>query len=408
VLDMTGLAQKGGAVLSHVRIAKTPEEIHAVRIAAGEARLVLGCDLVVAAGDEAVSKMKAGLTRAIVNAHETTTGDFTRHPDLHFPGAELKAQVADAVGRDAAEFIEGTRLATALMGDSIATNLFMLGFAWQRGLVPVSAEAIAKAIELNAVAVDANKRAFAWGRLAAVDPDAAERAAKPSVPPAEPLSDSLDAVIARRSADLVAYQNEAYAARYRALVARIAEAEKTRGMGFTGLTEAVARYYYKLLAIKDEYEVARLYTDGAFHKALAAQFEGDYKLRFNLAPPLIAERDPDNGHLIKRDFGPWMFKAFGLLAKLKFLRGTAIDPFGYTTERKRERALIAEYEALIGELVDKLSPENHALAVEVAELPEHIRGYGHIKDASIARAKKREAELLAMLRTPAPSASAAE
>ena len=146
----------------------------------------------------------------------------------------------------------------------------------------------------------------------------------------------------------------------------------------------------------------------SFHKALAAQFEGDYKLRFNLAPPLIAERDPDNGHLIKRDFGPWMFKAFGLLAKLKFLRGTAIDPFGYTTERKRERALIAEYEALIGELVDKLSPENHALAVEVAELPEHIRGYGHIKDASIARAKKREAELLAMIRTPAPSASAAE
>jgi indolepyruvate ferredoxin oxidoreductase len=219
---------------------------------------------------------------------------------------------------------------------------------------------------------------------------------------------SLDELIARRSADLADYQDAAYAHRYRALVQKVEQAEKTRGMGFTGLTEAVARYYYKLLAIKDEYEVARLYTSGEFRKAIEAQFEGDYRLEFNLAPPLIAERDAQTGHLIKRSFGPWMLKAFAVLARFKRLRGTALDVFGYSAERKLERQLIVEYERLISEIAENLSPDNHALAVELAEIPEHIRGYGHVKDEHVKRAKAGEAELLAAFRNPAPRASAAE
>ncbi len=409
VLDMTGLAQKGGAVLSHLRFAPNPEDLHAVRIAAGECDLLLGCDLVVAAGSEANSRARAGMTRAIINSHETVTGDFTHKPDLHFPGAELRRVIAESVGANAAEFVDGTALATALMGDSIATNLFMLGYAWQRGLVPVSGDAILQAIELNAVAIDANKQAFNWGRLAAHDLAAVERAAKPTmVTPLVPLARTLDEIIARRVEFLTGYQNAAYARRYEDLVRRVEATEKARTKGAIGLAEAVARYYFKLLAYKDEYEVARLYTDRAFLQALNRQFEGDFTIEFNLAPPMVASRDPDTGHLIKRAYGPWMMKAFAALAKLRALRGTRFDVFGYSAERKREVRLIADYEALVEELLGRLSPDNHALAVELASIPEHIRGYGHVKDAHLAEAKAREAELLAALRRPAPSAQAAE
>ena len=409
VLDMTGLAQKGGAVISHIRIAKAPEAIHAVRVAAGEAHLVLGCDLVVAAGVEANSRMRQGLTRAVINTHETVTGAFTRKPDLRFPGAELQRAVREAVGADSVEFVEGTAFATALMGDSIATNLFMLGYAWQRGLVPVSAEAIDQAIELNAVAVEANKRAFDWGRLAAHDQASVERAAKPTmVMPLRPMSKTLDEIVARRVEHLTAYQNAAYARRYENLVRRVAETEKRKATGMSGLAEAVARYYAKLLAYKDEYEVARLYADPRFMQALRRQFEGDYRLEFNLAPPLMADRDPETGQLQKRTFGPWMLSAFRWLARFKFLRGTPLDIFGRSAERRRERQLIAAYEALIAELLDRLTPVNHALAVELATIPEHIRGYGHVKDAHLAEAKAHEAELLALFRRPSPSAQAAD
>jgi indolepyruvate ferredoxin oxidoreductase len=409
VLDMTGLAQKGGAVISHIRIAGAPEKIHAVRVAAGEANLVLGCDLVVAAGAEANSRMRRGLTRAIINTHETVTGAFTRQPDLQFPGGELRQAVRDAVDADAAEFVEGTAFATALMGDSIATNLFMLGYAWQRGLVPVSVDAIEQAIELNAVAVEANKRAFSWGRLAAHDLAAVERAAKPTmVTPLRPIAKSLDEIVARRIEHLTGYQNAAYARRYEALVRRVAETERKRTAGLNGLAEAVARYYAKLLAYKDEYEVARLYADPRFAQAVRRQFEGDYRLEFNLAPPLIADRDPDTGQLRKRTFGPWMLSAFRWLARFKFLRGTRFDVFGRTAERRRERQLIAEYEALIAELLERLTPENHAIAVELATVPEYIRGFGHVKDAHLAEAKAHEAELLALFRRSFSAAQAAE
>ncbi|MFI4988558.1 MAG: indolepyruvate ferredoxin oxidoreductase family protein, partial [Alphaproteobacteria bacterium] len=409
VLDMTGLAQKGGAVLSHVRIAGRPEDIHATRVAAGEANLVLGCDLVVAAGSEALGKTREGVTRVVLNSHETPTGDFTRNPDMAFPAGALLDIVKQSVGERATDVVEATRLATALMGDAIATNLFMLGFAFQRGLIPVSAEAILAAIELNAVAVEMNSSAFRWGRLAAHDLARVEKVAAPKVVQAGRLiSRTLDEIVSRRAKELTAYQNAAYGERYKSLVERTAAAESAGAKGLTGLAEAVARYYYKLLAYKDEYEVARLYTNGAFMRALAEQFEGDYKLEFHLAPPLIAERDAETGELKKRKYGRWMFSAFRLVASLKGLRGSWLDPFGRTPERKRERALIGEYEAVIEELLRGLDHDNHALAIEIAALPEHIRGYGHIKERHLAEVKAHEAELLAAFRTPPSQRTAAE
>jgi indolepyruvate ferredoxin oxidoreductase len=289
--------------------------------------------------------------------------------------------------------------------------MFMLGYAWQKGLVPVSREAIERAIELNEVAIESNKRSFTWGRAAAVDPAAVERAARPtSAVPIRGLSRSLDEMVARRVEFLTAYQNAAYARRYEDLVRKVQAAEASRTPGQSALTEAVARYAFKLMAYKDEYEVARLYTDGSFAKAISRQFEGDYTIEFNLAPPIIAERDPETGHLKKRKFGPWMMSAFRVLASLKGLRGTALDIFGRTPERRMERQLIVDYFALIEEIVATLTPANHRLAVALAGIPEHIRGYGHVKEAHLKTAKAREAELLAQYRapTPAPFAQAAE
>ncbi len=410
VLDMTGLAQKGGAVYSHVRIARTPDELHAVRIAAGGARLLIGCDIVVSGSFDALAKLRAGYSRAIVNEHETITGDFTRNPDFTLPAGELHKAVSNSVGPEAVDFLDATRLATALMGDSIATNLFMLGFAWQKGLIPLSAEALLRAIELNGTAVEANRQAFLWGRRAAHDLAAVERAAAPAL--AEPishrLSRTLEELVAKRVEHLTRYQNRAYAERYLRLVQRVGEAEASRAKGLSGLAEAVARAAHKLMAYKDEYEVARLYTDGAFLAQLRQQFEGDYRLQFHLAPPLVAERDPATGHLKKRAYGPWMLKAFALLARMKGLRGTVFDPFGRSQERRRERALIGEYERLVEELIQSLSHDNHALAVEITRLPLGIRGFGHVQEANLAKVKAREAELLAAFRSPQPQMSAAE
>ena len=412
VLDMAGLAQKGGAVVSHIRIGRTPEDIHAVRVAAGSADSLIGCDLMVAASQDVLAKLSPGRSRAVLNSHETITGDFTRNPDMSFMGREMAEILRVAVGDDQARFVEATRLATALLGDSIATNLFMLGHAWQQGMVPVSAEAIERAIELNAVAVDFNKQAFLWGRRAAVDPQAVARIAEPVVPlrlQEHAHATSLEDIVARRIRDLTAYQDEAYARRYKDFVVRVQRAEAERARGASGLAEAVARYYFKLLAYKDEYEVARLYTDGAFLKAVRGQFEGDYALKLHLAPPLFAKRDPETGEPQKQAFGPWMLKAMGVLAGLKRLRGTPFDIFGYTEERRQERQLIADYEAVIAELLAGLNAGNHALAIAIATIPEHIRGYGHIKQAHVEKAKAEEAALLRAFREPdAPKAMAAQ
>jgi indolepyruvate ferredoxin oxidoreductase len=409
VLDMTGLAQKNGAVVSHVRIADHPDQIHATRIAAGEAKLVLACDILTGVGYEALAKMQRGVSRALVNTALVMPADFTRNADLRFPLGSMEQEIRDAVAPGDAEFLDATKIATGLMGDSIATNLFMVGFAYQRGLLPLSEEAILRAIELNAAAVESNKQSFRWGRLAAVDPQRVLAAAIPETKPdSQRLSSSLDELIARRAAFLVAYQDKAYAGRYTDFVAKVRTAEAQKLPGHAALAEAVARYYFKLLAIKDEYEVARLYTDGDFAKRVAAQFEGDYKLSFHLAPPLTNKVDPSTGEPRKSSYGPWMMSAMRVLAKMRRLRGTAFDIFGRTAERRLERQLIIDYEALLEELLPRLAAHNHALAVDLASIPEQIRGYGHVKERHLKAAKAREAELVAAFRAAKPASAAVE
>jgi len=409
ILDMAGLAQKGGAVLSHLRISKRPEDLHAVRISTGGARLLLGCDLVVAAGQEALAKLREGFSHAVVNTHETIIGDFTRDSTSYrFPTEALEQVITEVAGKEATDFVEASEIATGLLGDSIATNLFMLGYAWQKGLVPVGQEAIEQAIELNGVAVDFNRQAFLWGRRAAHNPAAVRRLVTPASVSQEPREETLDELVERRAAFLRGYQDSAYADRYRAIVGRAAGAERIRTPQLEGFAAAVARYAFKLMAYKDEYEVARLYTDGAFRKKLEGQFQGDYKLKFHLAPPLLAKRDPETGQLKKKEYGPWMMRAFSLLARARRLRGTPFDPFGWTQERKTERRLIAEYEALIAELAEGLTADNHALAVSLAAIPDQIRGYGHIKEANLEKAQRQQEELLASWRNPQSPAVAAE
>ncbi len=409
VLDFTGLAQKGGAVLSHVRIAADHDRLHATSIAAGGANALIGCDMVVAAGFEALAKTEPGRTHAVVNRRLTPTAAFTLDPDTRFGEDDLKRRIAEATDR--AEFVEATELATALMGDAIAANMFMLGYAVQRDLVPVSLDALERAIELNGVAVPANLRALAWGRRAAHDIEAVRRAAHG---PTEPASQdgaappSLERTVALRVEELTAYQSAAYAERYRRLVRSTQALERDRAPGMSGLAEAVARYYYKLLAYKDEYEVARLYTDGRFLAKLHRQFEGGFKLRFHLAPPLIAERDPDTGALKKREFGAWVLPLMRVMARLKGVRGTAFDIFGRTAERRLERQLIVDYERTMVEIEANLNADNHALAVEIASVPEHIRGFGHVKERHLNQARARETELLTAFNSPTPRATAAE
>ena len=408
VLDIAGLAQKFGAVTSHVRIAPKPGDIHAVQIAAGGADLVIGCDLVVTAGAEALGKMQGGMTRAVVNTHEMVTGDFTRDPDFTLPADDMRRAIDEAVG-DGADYVAATELANALIGDSIGANLFTVGYAWQKGLIPIGHEALMHAIEVNGMSVDSNKQAFLWGRRAAHDLAAVEAlAATTGAAPEPELAETLDDIVARRVDHLTEYQDAAYAKRYAEFVAKVRAAESERAAGHEDLTGAVARNYAKLLAVKDEYEVARLYRSEAFRWALERNFDGDYKVRVHLAPPLLARRNPDTGHPGKTSFGPWMFRVFGLLARFKGLRGTALDIFGYTAERKAERQLARDYEKTIADLLPALNAGNHTLATEIAAIPDHIRGFGHVKEAAMEKAKAREADLIAEWRNPAPKADAAE
>ncbi|UCH74015.1 MAG: indolepyruvate ferredoxin oxidoreductase family protein [Rhodospirillales bacterium] len=409
VLDIAGLAQKYGAVTSHVRIASRPDHIHAVQIAAGGANLVIGCDLVVTAGATALSKMQTGVTSAVVNTHESVTGDFTRNRDFALPADDMRSTIVDATGAGQAGFVNATRLALALIGDSIGANLFMVGFAWQQGLIPLSEEALLRAIELNAVTLESNKQAFLWGRRAAVDLPAVEAVAEMAGAPSAPdIARTLDEIVARRAAYLTDYHDAAYAARYTDFVARVGAAEAERAPGDSRLTHAVARNYFKLLAIKDEYEVARLFCREEFNTAIHNAFEGDFALRVHLAPPLFARRDPNTGHPKKASYGPWIFNVLRLLARLRRLRGTVLDVFGYAAERRAERRLISDYEATLDQLLPALSVENLALAVEIAALPDGIRGFGHVKAEAMLKAKAREAELLAAFHANQPMPSAAE
>ncbi|MGB8422357.1 indolepyruvate ferredoxin oxidoreductase family protein [Paraburkholderia sp.] len=381
VLDMTGMSQKNGSVTSHVRFSATPGTIFAARIPSGEADLILGCDLLTAGAHDAVSKMRQGRTVAIINQHQQPTGPFAKQPDWQFPEEAVTQLIRDAVGAKG-EFVDATEIATALLGDSIATNLFMLGYAYQRGCIPVSEKAITRAIELNGVAVEANKRSFTWGRYAAVDLRRVQSIATPTKAVTLHFPPSVDRQIEERVRELTAYQDATYARHYQNLVERVRAAEQRIGKG-TKLTAAVSKYYFKLMAYKDEYEVARLYTDGRFKESLKEQFEGKVSLRFNLAPPLLAKKDA-KGHLVKREYGQWVWYAFHVLARLRFLRGTAFDVFGFTDERKTERQLITEYRQTVEALLSDLNESNLADAVELASWPERLRGFGHVKDANLA------------------------
>ena len=407
-MDMTGLAQKGGAVWSHLRIGNTPEELHAVRIASGGAKALIGCDLVVSGQAETVSKLTRG-SKAVVNSHRTFTGDFTRNPDFQFPTEEIKGRIASAVGEDGVDFLEATDIATRLMGDSIATNMFIMGYAFQKGMIPLSVESIMRAIELNEVAIEANKKAFNWGRAAAanlgmvMDLLGAEAAAsKPEI------ATTLEDIIAKRMDFLTDYQSAGYAKRYKKLVDKVQAEEQAAGLG-EDLSKAVAKYYFKLMAYKDEYEVARLYSRPEFLDGVAAQFEGDYTLEFNLAPPLLSKIDAVSGEPQKKTYGPKMLKTFGLLARLRFLRGTPLDVFGRTEERRLERKLIADYENAVDRILASLTRDNHRYAVEIASMPEHIRGYGHVKLRHIEDVKANEEALWLSFNNPqASTALAAE
>ncbi len=382
VVDMTGLAQKGGAVVSHLRIAKRPEDIHATRIYDGEAGLIFGCDLVVTGNPNTLKLAKKGKTKAIVNVDQSITGHFINSPDYDFHHDELLNGVREALGEDRVDFVDFQRLATGLMGDSIATNMFMVGYAYQKGFLPISHEAIEKTIVLNDIAVDANIQAFRWGRYAAIDLKEVEKAAGLQVE--EKLfhvPTTYEDIVAHRKTFLTGYQNETYAHRYSAFVEQVKKVDDK--LKRKDLSISVAKYYAKLLAIKDEYEVARLYTDGTFMKELKDQFEGPVQLNFYLAPPLFSRKDPFSGQPKKMTYGSWMMHGFRLLAKLKGLRGTAFDIFGYTKDRKQERALITEYETLIKDILENVTPKNYDIAVELASLPEHIRGYGHVKTRHI-------------------------
>jgi indolepyruvate ferredoxin oxidoreductase len=393
---MTGLAQKGGAVMSHVRLADRQSLLHSARIATGEAKLLLGCDMVVAVSEEALSKAATGYTRAVVNTGRTITGEFIRNPDRPFPEGAMEQSVADAVGTEAASFLDAGRLATKLMGHSIATNIFMLGFAFQRGLVPLSSAAILRAIALNGAAVDDNTRAFNWGRRTALDPQGIEALVADDEPAAaaQRLSANLDEIIARRRTFLVEYQDEAYAQRYADLVAQVRQRELEVGADATALSDAVARNYFKLLAYKDEYEVARLFASPAFGHHLAASFEGDYRLNFHITLPWSRGAKPgDEPKKIR--FGPWLLPAMKFMAGFRFLRGTAFNPFGRIPERVQERELIADYEQTVAHILENLTQASLDAAVALASVPDGIRGYGPVKEKSIVLAHTKQAQLLA-------------
>jgi indolepyruvate ferredoxin oxidoreductase len=385
VLDMTGMSQKNGAVTSHVKISSGPNELYASRIAAGEADLILGCDMLTAAAPDAIAKMQAGRSFALINDNETMPGQFAKQRDWQYPKKSIVELINESVD-NAAAFVRATDIATALMGDSIATNLFMLGYAWQLGKIPVSRAAIERAIELNGVAAQANLDAFAWGRLMQYAPEQV-MAALPQAYSEVREARSLEESIRYRVAHLSAYQNEAYAAEY----TKFLESVQTREDAIFGdkngyaLTQLVAKSFHRLMAYKDEYEVARLFTDESFKNQISQQFEGDYKISFNLAPPLFSKRDPHTGHLIKRRFPSVLMLGFRMLALLKILRGTRYDPFGKTQERKMERALIGEYRDLVIEVLGRLNPDNYQEAIALLSLVDQVRGFGHVKEASVVR-----------------------
>jgi indolepyruvate ferredoxin oxidoreductase len=398
VIDMAGLAQKGGAVFSHIRIAERPEDITAIRIGAGGADFLFGGDIAVAGMAKALAALKLGRTKVVANTAAMLPGDFTRNTEFSLPVERVKRVLSSAAGKENVQFIDAGGMALALLGDTIAGNLFLLGYAWQQGAIPLSEAALLRAIEINGEAVQMNKAAFEWGRRTAVDPTAVERLVKGRAATSDSPSENDDQAHARREKFLTEYQNADYARRYKKVVDRV-RAEDLAGKGEFGA--AVAESLFKLMAYKDEYEVARLYTDGAFLAQLKETFDGG-RLSFHLAPPILGRKDPTTGRPKKSTFGPWVLTLFRMLARMKSVRGTGLDLFGYTKERKMERRLIVDYTALVERLLSELTPANYDVAVKLARLPTKIRGYGHIKERNLEQVKAEQQELLAQFADSQP------
>jgi len=397
-MQMAGLAQKGGAVTIHCRLAPKPEDISAIRIAAGEADAVIGGDLVVTAAPKTLGAVERGPARVLCNTHEIVTGAFTRDTEFHLPTTALKLSLERRIGAEALTLIDATELATGLLGDAIYGNVLLLGAAWQAGLVPLSAAALRKAIELNGAGVKGNLRAFEIGRWAVSHPLEACAA----VAPAAAAEETLEQKIARRADYLVGYQSRRLARRYQRLVEKVHKAEDAAGVaGVGGLTEAVALGYFKLLSYKDEYEVARLHTE-MLEPALAEAFGAHGRVTYHMAPPVLGRKDK-HGHAVKSEFDPRMARALRLLARLRVLRGTPLDLFGRTAERRMERQMICDYEALIGELLSNLTAGNAPIACELARLPLQVRGFGHVKLANAERAAEEHQVLLERFRSGDPA-----
>jgi len=381
--DSAGLAQKGGATWSHVLLAKHQDDIQTTRVSMAAADLILGCDPIVAAGKETLSRMLEGRTHVALNSHSTPTAEFVKNTQWQNPAEICAAEIAAAVGVQGLASFDAEHLSSQLMGDTIYINPMLLGYAWQKGWVPLSHEALKRAIELNEVAVSQNLAAFEWGRHAAHQLPAVQALLSPQQIIHFKKRDRLEDLIATRVEFLTAYQNTSYAKQYEEFVLKVKSVESPLGQSL--LSETVARQLFKLMAYKDEYEVARLHTDKQFLERVKTQFEGDFKVFYHLAPPIIAKRN-EKGHLIKQKMSPHMVLVFKVLAQLKFLRGTALDLFGRTEERQTERALIQEYKEAILELLASLNSKNHGLAVKMANVTEQIKGFGHVKEKHLAGA----------------------
>jgi len=403
LLDVTGLAQKNGAVASHVRVSRDSGELYSTRISPGAADLLLGCDIVVSTGQDGMEKLSGTRTRAIVNTHVAPLADFASSPDMDFSSKEMESALLERLGGDRVDLVDATRIATEGLGDAIAANLFLVGFALQKGLMPIGLPALEMAIELNGKSIELNRRALAWGRLAAHDwsrvQNLIDSRGSASSGEGDESMPGLDEIIATRFQFLTDYQDAAYAKQYEAFVEAVRGSEEASGVVGARLATAVARNLFKLMAVKDEYEVMRLWADVGFERQLDHEFEGDYKIQFHLAPQMFFPRDPDTGRARKLTLSRRAMSMLKLLRHLKFLRNTPFDPFNRTAHRRREWGLVGEYKLVVGEILEGLSMSNHELALELAEIPAQIRGFDSVKDVQLAAAKEREAILLRDFRT---------
>ena len=402
--DAAGLAQKGGSTWSHIQIANSPNAIYTTKVDTAKADLIVGCDPIVAATKTTLAAMQQGRTFVALNTHNTPTAAFVHNPNWQFPEESCEAAVLAAVGPEGVGMFDAEHIATQALGDSIYTNPLILGYAWQKGRIPLTLAALMRAMELNGVQVDNNKAAFEWGRQCAHDLARVQSLFAATQVIQLVKKPSLEEIVAKRIGFLTDYQDAAYADTYQTFVAKVQATEAKLGSG-TRLSQAVARYLFKLMAYKDEYEVARLHTSQAFNDKIAGMFEGDYKIVHHLAPPMTAAKN-DKGELVKKAYGPWMRKAFGVMAGLKGLRGGALDIFGRTDERKMERALIQEYRQCIDELLQGLTADKMSLAVEIASIPEDIRGYGHVKERHLLGARTKWDQLMQRWRQPAAQTAA--